>query len=237
MPAPCGGVQGRVAVDFSMMVNPSRPSPSLASPQAPSATAPRRQWLLPLGLAVLAVAAAHLLDHGAWSSLRDPRVYDRDWGRLLRSVGYLPTWLIVAIGIWTHERPAPGWGWRGGFILLTPALGGALAEVLKLCIRRLRPDADAFGYAFRDWSDRPFSTGGLGMPSSHTLVAFAGAAAMARVFPRARWLWFLLAGGCGLTRVMANAHFLSDVVAAAALGWLVSDALSRWMLGREHRQA
>ena len=70
------------------------------------------------------------------------------------------------------------------------------------------------------------------MPSSHTLVAFAGATAMARLFPRAWWLWYLLAAGCALTRVMAVAHFLSDTIVAALLGYAVGDLLSRWMLSK-----
>ena len=129
----------------------------------------------------------------------------------------------------THDRPRAGWGTRGGYVILSPLLGGALAELLKLLLRRLRPDGELFGYSFRAFSDHPWSTGGLGMPSSHTLVAFAGAAALARLFPRAWWLWYLLAFGCGLTRGMANAHFLSDTAAAAVLGWAVGQLLAQRM--------
>jgi membrane-associated phospholipid phosphatase len=187
-------------------------------------------WAVPIVMGGAAVTIAHLLDQSAWASWRDPQIYERDLGRLLRSMGYLPTWLIVAIGCWTADRPARGWGWRGGLLILSPLVGGAVAEALKLVVRRLRPDAQTFGYVFRPFADHPFSTGGLGMPSSHTLVAFAGATALARVFPRAWWLWYLLAIGCAITRVMATAHFLSDTVAAAALGWCVGELLSRWML-------
>ena len=193
---------------------------------------PHRAPWAPIIVALLAIGVAHLLDQLAWSSLRDPQVYERDLGRLLRSIGYLPTWLIVAIGCWTYDRPNRGWGWRGGLVMLAPLTGGALAEGLKLVVRRLRPDAQTFGYVFRPFADHPFSNGGLGMPSSHTLVAFAGATALARLFPRAWWLWYLLAVGCAITRVLANAHFLSDTVAAAALGWFVGELLSRWMQSR-----
>ena len=70
----------------------------------------RRQWLIFLAVAVLLGVAAHLLDQTAWSHLRDTRVNDKDWGRLLRSMGYLPTWIIVAGGFWLHDRGSPGWG-------------------------------------------------------------------------------------------------------------------------------
>ena len=233
MPALNGGVQGRATIDFASMSKPRRASePSSASDVRRPAPPRRGSWIAPLAIALALVVAAHLLDQSAWSSLRDQKVYERDWGRLLRSFGYLPTWLIIAMGFWTHDRPERGWGWRGGLIMLAPTVGGAVAEVLKLVFRRLRPDPDTFGYAFRAFSDHPFTNGGMGMPSSHVLVAFAGATAMARLFPRAWGLWYLLAAGCALTRVLALAHFLSDTVVAALLGYAVGELLSRWMLAQ-----
>lgn len=192
----------------------------------------RRRWLIALGISLLAVAVAHLLDETAWRSLRDTRVNERDWGRFLRSMGYLPTWIAIATALWLEDRPWPGWGWRGGAVLLAPAVGGAVAELLKLCVRRLRPDEGTFGYTFRAFADETFSTRGLGMPSSHVIVAFAGATAMARLFPRARAVGYVLAVGCAVTRLLTVQHYLSDVVAAAGLGWLIADPLSRSMLAR-----
>jgi membrane-associated phospholipid phosphatase len=67
----------------------------------------------------------------------------------------------------------------------------------------------------------------MGLPSSHALVAFAGAFALARLFPRARWVFYLLALGCGLTRVLATAHYLSDVIVAACVAWGIVATLSQ----------
>lgn len=195
--------------------------------RAPTPVMDRRRWSLMLVLGALAIALAHALDHVTWSIVRDANVYERDWGRLLRMLGYLPTWLIIAIGCWTSDYPRYGWKWRGGLLFVAPVAGGALAELLKLCVRRLRPDPEHFQYVFRAMTDHPFGNGGLGMPSSHTLVAFAGATALAHVFPKAAWLWYALAVGCAITRVLAVAHFLSDTVVAAVLGFLVGDVLSR----------
>ncbi len=231
MPSHFGGVQARCPFDFRAMTATSNQTiASTAVTQSKSAN--RRRWMTAAALAIAAIVVAHLLDGWAWRVMRDPNVYERDWGRLLRALGYLPTWLIVAIGCWTHDRPRRGWQWRGALLIAAPTAGGALAEVIKLCVRRLRPDAETFGYLFRSVGDRPFSTGGLGMPSSHTLVAFSGAVALTAVFPKARWLWFALAAGCALTRVMAIAHFLSDTVAAAALGIAVGTLLAPSMLRR-----
>ena len=180
-----------------------------------------------LAVAAVAVVVAHLLDAWAWEHVRDTRINDKDIGRLLRSFGYLPTWLIIAAALWLHDRGKPQWGWRGGMVLLAPIAGGAVAEVLKLLVRRLRPDPDVFAYVFRPFAENMLSNRGLGMPSSHTMVAFAGATMMARLFPRAWWLFYLVASGCAVTRVLAVGHFFSDVVVAALLGYIVGELLTR----------
>jgi membrane-associated phospholipid phosphatase len=206
-------VQGWCGVDFAFMT---------------SANSERSRWIRFLIIAVVAIACAHLLDATAWRSARLLSVNDKDWGRLLRSMGYLPTWGVIALGFWLQQRDHPrrtAYAWA---LVLGPALGGSLAEVLKLTIRRLRPNPDLFEYVFRPFADGPLSNRGMGMPSSHTLVAFAGAAVLAQLYPRARWLWYALAAGCAATRVLAMGHFLSDTVVAAVLGVVVGG----WVWGR-----
>jgi len=107
------------------------------------------------------------------------------------------------------------------------AVGGGLAELTKILVRRLRPSAEAGAYAFRAWSDRPFSTSGLGMASSHAGVAFGALAMLGLLFPRARPACYLLAAGCALSRVAAGAHFLSDVTVGAVLGMAAAGLLWR----------
>jgi membrane-associated phospholipid phosphatase len=58
---------------------------------------------------------------------------------------------------------------------------------------------------------------------------------LAHLFPRARWLWYALAAGCALTRVLARAHFVSDVTLSAVIGWAVAAVVWRWYLRRERR--
>lgn len=180
-------------------------------------------------VSVVAVALAHLADPLVWRAWRMPDVYEKDWGRLLRILGYLPTWGALALAYWLQQRGQPGAGRAAGYLALAPTLGGIAAELIKLLVRRLRPDDLTFGYAFRAFSDHPWSNRGMGMPSSHTLVAVAGAVALARVFPRAAGVFYVLAAGCAVTRVMADAHFLSDTVVAACVGYAVAVVLAHRM--------
>lgn len=196
----------------------------------------RSGWRAPLIAAVVAIVLAHALDATAWRWVRLLTVNDKDWGRLLRSMGYLPTWGVLALGYWLVHRDQPqrsprtnAYAWA---LVFGPALGGGLAELLKLMIRRLRPNPDVFEYVFRPFADGFWSNRGMGMPSSHTLVAFTGAALLAHLYPRARALWYTLAIGCAVTRVLALGHFLSDTVVAAILGVAVGGWVWRQAHGR-----
>ena len=210
-------MQGWRGVDFAIMT---------------SANSERSRWIQLLILAVVAIAIAHALDATAWRSARLLSVNDKDWGRLLRSMGYLPTWGVIAMGFWLQQRDHPRRAAYAWALVLGPALGGGIAELLKLLIRRLRPNAEVFEYAFRPFAEGPLSNRGMGMPSSHVLVAFAGAAVLAQLYPRARGLWYTLAAGCAATRVLAMGHFLSDTVTAAVLGVMVGG----WVWDRANRE-
>jgi membrane-associated phospholipid phosphatase len=186
-----------------------------------------RATIIAFGAAALLVA--HLLDPLAFRYLRLDDVYGEDWGRMLRVMGFLPLWAAAAAALILHDRVPlrAAFRSRGGLLFLGATIGGIAAEVTKIIVRRRRP-GDLGEYTFRSFADRPFSSGGLGLPSSHALVAFGAAAVLARIFPRARWIWWGLAWGCGLTRVADGAHFFSDVAAAALLGWLVGALVWRW---------
>jgi membrane-associated phospholipid phosphatase len=208
--------------------------PPLADPVplTPASSAETGIWrtraLARVMVALAAIVMAHLLDGWTYSNLRIADIYSEDWGRMLRVMGFLPLWFTAALALWLHERPAAG---RRPLVLaLSPTLAGAAAEVLKLLLRRERPNAHEGLYYFRPFTERTFSTGGLALPSSHALVAFGAAAILSRLFPRARLVWWALAWGCGFSRVAAGAHFLSDVVVAAVVGWLVGAGVWKWLL-------
>jgi undecaprenyl-diphosphatase len=75
---------------------------------------------------------------------------------------------------------------------------------------------------------RESGDGGLSFFSGHAATSFAVTTAtfvtLHRLHPDDRWPWVVLAGGglaagfVGATRVLAGAHFPTDVVAGAAVG-------------------
>lgn len=165
-----------------------------------------------------------IFDTAVYHAVYHKDVYNLDWARLLREQGFLPTWWIVTLAMWLVEREGDvALAKRRAWLLFaSPAVAGILCELLKLVIRRERPNVAAGEWVFRPFSEHPWSTGGLATPSSHTMVAFGAATMLARLFPRARWVFYSLATGCAVTRLLDHAHYLSDVTFGAILAWAVA---------------
>lgn len=161
----------------------------------------------------------------------------RAWYQALYVLGTLWPWLIVAAAlVFADIGGGPARAARGVrralFLLAGAGLGGAVTESAKILFRRLRPELTDGYYGFRPPWENFWSGSNLGLPSSHAGVAFGAAFAMCCIFPRA-WPVFLGAAiGCSLSRVLAGAHFLSDVVVAAFMAYWVVWGLRRLGRGR-----
>jgi membrane-associated phospholipid phosphatase len=202
------------------------------SPHSPDRRRPGPEILFATTLIVLFLVAQGL-DQWIFHQFTFPRTYDRGWGRMLRLAGYVPLWGIVALAIvlqdWVPRarRTLRQASRRGLLLFWSAALGGIVAEVLKIAVRRERPGLTDGAHVLRPWSEHPFSTAQLGLPSSEVAVAFAAAAALARLFPDTWVLWYALAVGCAITRVTSGAHFMGDVVLGALVGYVTTLILWR----------
>jgi len=181
-----------------------------------------RNFTIALVLTTAAVLLLSWLDPWVFATVRAEGIYNQDWGRLLRVMGFAPTWILIALGITLSRRGlAASHGVRavrmpGLFLLASIAATGLVGELVKLVVRRGRPVPTDGLYSLVPWTGS-WSTGALGFPSTHAIVAFAGAFAMAKLSPRSAPVWLALGAGCALTRLLDGKHFLSDVVAAAVL--------------------
>ncbi len=198
----------------------------------------RPRWPL-WALAGVLLALAHLADAWAYENLLtwdEDRLGRRDWYRLGRVMGYLPTWVLLGAGLVLVDLvrvrrmpPAlPATGLKtprelrvgAARLVLGATISGGFAEVLKLVIGRERPGPAWEGYVFRPLFDGFRDGSNLGMPSSHAAVAFGAAWALRRAFPGCGWVVIPLASWCAVGRMQAGDHYFSDVMAGAMVGWL-----------------
>lgn len=172
--------------------------------------------------AVLALAVVTLLDRAAYRFFKAPDDIEiRDWYKLLRIVGYLPTWILIGLAIDVAVVKGARRLSDGVLLMFSAGLAGGAAEVLKLVVGRQRPGPDG-EYVFRGLFSGFVNGGGLGMPSSHAAVAFGGAFMLSWLRPGTGPVILTAAMGCALTRLLGADHFLSDVTVGALLAYPIS---------------
>lgn len=205
-----------------------------------------RLWIL----VVLGLAAALVLDGPAVALMRDvgferlKAFRDRDWWQLFRQVGSVWAWVLVSGALVLHASGEGGMGRQRTMVrsltpLIAAILGGALAELFKMFACRMRPEfaVPPDVWAWANLADQFPSTRGIGMPSSHAATAFGGAWGLAMLFPRAGLVGLIAAVGCAATRVIAGAHYPSDVYVGAVVGYASAWLVWTWGVHRPESRA
>ena len=122
----------------------------------------------------------------------------------------------------------PGRWLRGCFYVFVSVFGSGLAVfILKEVTGRLRPQDLSPGAT-------PVVTGAishhlaLSFPSGHSAAAFAVATAASIMDPRWRFGMMIAAAAVAASRIVLNAHFLSDVMAGGYIGFATAILFARW---------
>lgn len=129
-------------------------------------------------------------------------------------------------------------GWRVVPRLALAAYGGGiLADIIKLLVGRHRPAemdlTKEVWETFITWMPAKHLRATQSFPSAHTATAFGLACGLCFLYPRGKWLFLALAVLAGLQRMHSHSHYLSDVLAGAAVGMLMGVvATSRPLAGR-----
>jgi membrane-associated phospholipid phosphatase len=103
-----------------------------------------------------------------------------------------------------------------------------LTTVFKDLDRRARPSTfGAHGNYSDSWFDSPGGSirGSGSFPSGHEIAAFSVATIIARRYRTHRWVPYVaygLAATVGFSRLTLSAHYVSDVFAGAAFGYVIS---------------
>jgi membrane-associated phospholipid phosphatase len=151
--------------------------------------------------------------------------------KIVRLPGVFYCTLAVAAALLVVHRDR----WRAaGFVLVVAVLSAGVNHALKWGFGRLRPmregaQWDAFSGG---WYGLMHLKPDVTLPSGHTSLAFATATALSVISPRYRAWFYGVAALVGLERVAENAHYVSDVVVAALVGWGCAQAVAWAFDGR-----
>jgi undecaprenyl-diphosphatase len=145
-----------------------------------------------------------------------------------------PTGILVVLGLAVNlalpdlARRLEGPLRRSASIFIIVAAAGLADDALKIVFGRARPylwlAGDDSGFGFIRYSAKFAS-----FPSGHTTTSMAAAAVFSMLLPRARPWFFLAAGMIGLSRIVLNSHYLSDVIAGALLGLTLAYGVGKWL--------
>jgi undecaprenyl-diphosphatase len=148
-----------------------------------------------------------------------------NWCFELLSDWWVKSLLVIGIGlladVWVRRLPL-----AAGLATASYFAADGITQALKHTFDRPRPPlADP---AVHPLVATPHS---FSMPSGHASTAFAAALAVGLVHPRLRWPLLALASLVALSRVWLGVHYLTDVIAGAALGTAVGAAAWLAVLG------
>ncbi|MBI4891400.1 MAG: phosphatase PAP2 family protein [Acidobacteria bacterium] len=128
-------------------------------------------------------------------------------------------WAVLGVAIAIYGGP------RGTLAALQSTLAVGAGIVLFLGLKRLAGRRRPCAIAPHCWSTL-LPPDQFSFPSGHTITAFAAVVPLGAAFPEAAPGLYLCATSIGISRILLGMHFLSDVVAGAALG----GALGRLLL-------
>jgi undecaprenyl-diphosphatase len=148
-----------------------------------------------------------------------------------------PTGILIVIGVAVRfalpglagRLEGPLRGLASIFVIVATA--GLADDMLKIAFGRARPylwlAGDDSGFEFFRYSAKFAS-----FPSGHTTTSFAAALAFGTLLPRYKGWFLLTALLIGVSRIVLDVHYLSDVIAGAVLGTIVALSVGNWLQKR-----
>ncbi|MEA1982262.1 MAG: phosphatase PAP2 family protein [Campylobacterota bacterium] len=164
----------------------------------------------------------------------------REFGKTMSAIGeshwYFATAILGAL-YYTYIKQNPIYKQRFLFLLYINLFSGLISLIAKIFFGRLRPwklEEPENSYGFLVMQNPDFtllesvkfqinilienSTPYVSFPSGHTTTSMAVFTYMMILFPRYLYLWFSITLVSITSRVLANDHFISDLMAGTLVG-------------------
>jgi membrane-associated phospholipid phosphatase len=137
---------------------------------------------------------------------------------------YAASAAIIATGVIAPDDRTFRAGTR---MLASHLLATALRGIVKHMVDRTRPTAAAERGEYELSEGERFESDFNSFPSGHSAGAVAVARALGRHYPGSHHLWLGLAAAASSAQVLRSKHYITDVVAGAAIGLIAEEAIHR----------
>jgi membrane-associated phospholipid phosphatase len=107
------------------------------------------------------------------------------------------------------------------YLFVVVAVSGILVDIIKVIAGRFRPVL-YFGKGMYGFDFFHFNSDYLSFPSGHSATSFSLIIALSLLFPRFRYPLFIFGMIVAASRMVITAHYLSDVLIGAQIGWVTS---------------
>ena len=135
---------------------------------------------------------------------------------------YAASAAVIGTGLILRDERTVQSGFR---LLATHLFATALRGVIKQTIDRTRPIAAAERGDYELVAGERYESDFNSFPSGHTAGAVAVARVIARRYPGSAGPALSLAAASAGAQVLRSKHYLTDVVAGAAIGWVAEEVL------------
>lgn len=137
-------------------------------------------------------------------------------------LGSFVIWIFIAAAIFFRKDKRFFFQLAAGMIL-----AGVISIGLKLAIDRPRPSDSLQNVHLLDRKPDP------SFPSNHAANAFLGARIFSKHYKKFTLIFYTLAILIAISRIYVGAHYPSDVIAGAALGFASSWFVSKYSIGEK----
>lgn len=135
---------------------------------------------------------------------------------------YAASGAVIATGLVMGDGRTVQAGTR---MLAAHLLATALRGIVKQAVDRTRPIAAAERGDYKLGKGERYESDFNSFPSGHTAGAVAVARAVSRHYPGSHQAALAFAGAAAAAQVLRSRHFVTDVIAGAAIGWIAEEVI------------
>jgi membrane-associated phospholipid phosphatase len=127
--------------------------------------------------------------------------------------------VVISLGLMLFYRHKKELFFTGYYLFASIVMSGLITNIVKFALGRPRPIL-FLKNSITEFNPFTYDHLYFSMPSGHTTTAFAFFVALSIVYPKYKYLFISIAILAGISRVVLQKHYLSDILVGALIGFV-----------------